>query len=103
MPRIDMLIDTAAMKSKNDARQKFGRGVRLCEGKSGLIYFDIRDDGNRFEAAAKSRARALKDQQISVTKVSWEDDKDHVKWIFDEAEKALKKVMEKENQGELFS
>jgi superfamily II DNA or RNA helicase len=58
--RIDVIIDGAAMKSKNDAQQKYGRGVRLCEGKTGLIYFDIADVGNRFEKAAKSRRSALK-------------------------------------------
>jgi superfamily II DNA or RNA helicase len=64
--RIDILIDGAAMKSKNDAQQKYGRGVRLCEGKNGLIYFDISDIGNRFEKAAKSRRAALKKNGVPV-------------------------------------
>jgi superfamily II DNA or RNA helicase len=41
--RLDAIIDGAAMKSQNDAQQKYGRGVRLHEHKLGLMYFDISD------------------------------------------------------------
>jgi superfamily II DNA or RNA helicase len=68
--RLDLIIDGAAMKSKNDSQQKYGRGVRLCDGKVGLIYIDIADKGNRFEKAAKSRRTALKRLGVPVYMVS---------------------------------
>ena len=67
--KVDVIIDAAAMKNRNDAVQKYGRGVRLCDGKDGLIYFDIADTGNRFEKAAKSRRMALKKIGVPVFKV----------------------------------
>ncbi len=70
--KIDMIIDGAAMKSKNDAVQKYGRGVRLCDGKEGLLYFDVSDVGNRFEKASMSRMSALKKIGVPVYKVSSE-------------------------------
>ena len=70
--RIDVIVDGAAMKSKNDAVQKYGRGVRLCDGKDGLLYFDIADSGNRFEKAAISRRTALVQTKIPTFKVSSE-------------------------------
>jgi superfamily II DNA or RNA helicase len=70
--RVDVIIDGAGMKSRNDAVQKYGRGVRMCEEKAGLIYFDIADVGNRFEDAGKSRAMALKKIGVPVFKVSSE-------------------------------
>jgi superfamily II DNA or RNA helicase len=70
--KVDVLIDGAAMKSRNDAVQKYGRGVRLADGKVGLIYLDIADVGNRFESAAKSRRTALKKLGVPLYKVSSE-------------------------------
>lgn len=70
--KIDMIIDGAAMKSKNDAVQKYGRGVRLCDGKDGLLYFDVSDVGNRFEKASMSRVSALKRIGVPVYKISSE-------------------------------
>lgn len=67
--KVDVIIDGAAMKSKNDAVQKYGRGVRLCDGKVGLVYFDMADTGNRFEKAAISRRSALKKIGVPVYKV----------------------------------
>lgn len=66
--RVDVIIDAAGMKSENTAQQKYGRGVRLCDQKSGLIYFDISDKGNSFEKAARSRQRALKKLGIPIYK-----------------------------------
>ena len=67
--RVDVIIDGAAMKSRNDAVQKYGRGVRLCDGKVGLVYLDISDTGNKFEKAAKSRRIALKKVGVPIYKV----------------------------------
>jgi superfamily II DNA or RNA helicase len=77
--RVDAIIDAAGLKSKNDAIQKFGRGVRLHEDKSGLLYFDIADidpdnPDNSFAKASKSRSRAFKGAGIRVGKFFWEED-----------------------------
>lgn len=88
--KIDVIIDGAGMKSKNDAVQKYGRGVRLCDGKDGLLYFDIADTGNRFEKAAMSRASALKRTKIPVFKISSEKG---AKEILRLAEAKLKKEL----------
>jgi len=99
--RVDVIIDAASMKSKNDARQKYGRGVRTLKGKYGLIYIDVGDktpEGitrsspywNRFQSAATSRRRALKADGTKVVVVDWEDDATEV---FDQAEKALRKIV----------
>lgn len=68
--RVDVIIDAAGMKSRNDAVQKYGRGVRLCKEKEGLIFFNIHDIGNRFEKAANGRLIALKKIGVPVFKVS---------------------------------
>lgn len=67
--QVDMIVDACALKSKNSAVQKFGRGVRLAEDKSGLIYVDIGDLAERFELATKRRARAFKAAGIPVFKI----------------------------------
>ena len=68
--RVDVLIDMAELKSKNDACQKFGRGVRLHPTKSELLYIDFGTEGeNRYSKAAKSRARAIKGMGIKIKKV----------------------------------
>lgn len=68
LKKVDVIIDGAAMKSRNDAVQKYGRGVRLADGKIGLIYFDIADVGNRFELAARGRRLALKRIKVPTFK-----------------------------------
>lgn len=99
--RVDAIIDAASMKSKNDARQKYGRGVRVLRGKYGLIYIDVGErtpEGiarsspywNRFQSAATSRRRALKADGTKVVVVEWEDDAAEV---FDQAEEALRKIV----------
>lgn len=99
--RIDVIIDGAAMKSKNDAQQKYGRGVRLCDGKVGLIYFDIADVGNRFEKAAQSRRTALKRNGVPVFMAS---SSLGAARILDLAEKKLAKIAGESlpKQGKLF-
>lgn len=88
--KIDVIIDGAGMKSKNTAVQKYGRGVRLCDGKTGLIYFDISDRGNRFEKASKSRISALKRTGTPIFKV---DSSMGASKILRLAEKRLKDIL----------
>lgn len=66
--RVDAIVDMAEMKSKNDAVQKYGRGVRKHVDKKELLYIDFGTKEGRFSKAAKSRARALKAESIPVTK-----------------------------------
>lgn len=84
--RVDLIIDGAGMKSRNDAIQKYGRGVRLSDEKEGLIYLDIADVGNRFEKAAKSRRTALKKIGVKVFRTNGEEG---AKKILELAEKQL--------------
>jgi superfamily II DNA or RNA helicase len=67
--RVDVVCDMAEMKSKNTAVQKYGRGVRLHADKADLLYIDFGADAGRFGKAARSRARALSDEKIPVTKI----------------------------------
>lgn len=78
---VDTMVDCAAMKSKNDTVQKFGRGIGLCKGKKGLIYFDVSDrslegltrehqNWNRFNKATVSRLKALRAKGITVVKLT---------------------------------
>jgi superfamily II DNA or RNA helicase len=82
LKRVDMIIDGANMPSQDDAQQKYGRGVRLCANKSGLMYIDIgfkNPDGvnkksfnyNRFAKATKRRRSALKQLGIPVFTIPW--------------------------------
>jgi len=95
---VDVIIDAAAMRSKNDAVQKYGRGVRMCEGKSGLLYFDISDKSpngegtHRFEMAARNRRAALKSRKIVSGRASYLM---NPSYIFDRAELELKKLIDK--------
>jgi superfamily II DNA or RNA helicase len=96
LKRVDVIIDAAAMRNKNDAVQKYGRGVRMCEGKNGLIYFDICDKTpvgakkHRFEAAAEERRAALKSRGLVTCRAHETMDMKHV---FDRAEEELAKVV----------
>ena len=67
IPKLDCIIDAAGMKSKTDCIQKYGRGVRLCPGKEGLLYFDIGDKGSYFlEATCKVRSEEFRRNHIPV-------------------------------------
>jgi len=102
--RLDVIIDGGAMKGKNRAIQVFGRGIRLCEGKAGLLYFDIGDTENRFEKAAKSRRLAFKKKSIPLKKVEVDSvGIEEVGEIFEVGERFLKKVVQKASQLALFS
>jgi superfamily II DNA or RNA helicase len=97
--RVDVLVDAAALKNKNDAVQKFGRGIRKHIDKAGLLYFDIADDDdknkkNRFMKAARSRKRAYKKAGIKVIDFHWEEDGEIVE-LFRQAQKALRRELKK--------
>ena len=94
--RVDVIIDGAAQKSKDDAIQKFGRGVRLHPDKTGLLYFDLADQDaynkrNWFTKAAKSRKRAFMLAGLTTKDFAWKDDAGK---CYDFAEKVLKKETE---------
>lgn len=97
--RIDTIIDGASMAGKNAAKQKFGRGVRLSETKTGLIYFDIGEvndkprnkkdeDYNHFERTTKRRRRAFKELGVPLVRYTWDGD---ASALYDLAEKTLRK------------
>ena len=70
--RVDCIIDVAELKSQNDCKQKFGRGVRLHPDKDELLYIDIGTNGdgnNRYASAARSRARSLRQLGVPVKTV----------------------------------
>ncbi|MDE2098300.1 MAG: DEAD/DEAH box helicase family protein [Patescibacteria group bacterium] len=98
--RIDLMVDAAGMRSANDCVQKYGRGVRLCEGKSGLIYVDIGDKGNRFERAARDRCRAFKRNQIDVFQVPYEEGDECALKVLRRAERRLKKNAQASKQDD---
>lgn len=70
LKRVDVIIDVAEMASKNDTKQKFGRGVRLHEDKTALMYLDFGTQGKgRFGKRTRSRKRALIALGINVQTV----------------------------------
>lgn len=126
--RVDVIIDGAGMKSKNNAIQKFGRGVRRHEDKEGLMYFDITDIDpapvtktevainnsgkqyfkkktvyHRFHVAQKLRKKAFVATKIPMKDFRWEADGEIIS-LYKMAEKFLlretKKWNKKSNQSE---
>jgi superfamily II DNA or RNA helicase len=68
--RLNVVIDLAEQKSKNDAQQKFGRGVRLHETKTLFRYIDFSSTGTeRYRKAGVSRLNVLKALKVPVTKI----------------------------------
>jgi len=97
--RVDVIINGGGMKSKDDALQAFGRGVRLHPDKGGLLYFDIADTdeknkSNWFAKAARSRKRAFRLAEIVTKDFVWEKDGE-AKELYDRAEKVLRKELKK--------
>lgn len=101
---LDLIIDGASLRSPNTTQQKYGRGVRLCHNKRGLIFIDVgyrNPDGvekgdkhwNRFHRAAKQRRRALRAIGITVKSVEWDN---NPKAILDAGERQLDKLLVKE-------
>jgi superfamily II DNA or RNA helicase len=69
--RVSVIIDAAAMSGHNGVIQKFGRGVRVGDGKTNLLFLDIADRDNHFEDAARARLRALKELGVKIVDVTW--------------------------------
>ena len=70
LKRLDTIVDVAEMKSKNDALQKFGRGLGLHEDKDELLYINFGTYGGAgFHRAARSRIRALKNAGVDTQSV----------------------------------
>lgn len=67
----DVIIDASAMVSKNNAKQRDGRGRRPFEGKEGLLYFDIADKGNPLQKAATSRKKAFEATGVPTFLFKW--------------------------------
>jgi superfamily II DNA or RNA helicase len=78
---IDAIIDLAEQKSRNDAVQKFGRGLRLSETGTPLLYIDfstrshdvVRGRDLRTDEcsrAGKARAREFKKRNIPVRRIA---------------------------------
>jgi len=96
LKRCDVIIDAAGMKNRNDAQQKYGRGVRLFAQKRGLLYFDIGDrslsgleDQNTWQQGTQIRRKALADLGVTVKTRRWK--RNAAASLFDAAEKALRK------------
>lgn len=83
---LDVTVDATAMSSIDNAQQRYGRGVRRAEGKSGLIHFDISDVGNIFASNASGRTEALRALNVPVTSCTWEGS---ATAIYDRALKSL--------------
>lgn len=72
LKRCNAIIDGAALSSRTGSQQKFGRGVRLFEGKEGLLYLDVgdvlvnRQEKNRFFFRTRERINALKTLGVTV-------------------------------------
>jgi ATP-dependent helicase IRC3 len=94
--RVSVIIDATAGYSKNNAVQRFGRGVRLHHHKKGLLHFDIGPTEGKFRRAAKSRRRALRAIGIRVKESYWKDSAT----AYDLAENQLKLVLKGLEQTE---
>lgn len=95
--RPSVIIDGTSSKSRNNAIQRFGRGVRQHDKKKGLLYFDIGyvssriDKPHGFEKAAKTRRRALRSIGIPVKCIEWTNAVD----AYNVAEAELKKLLKR--------
>jgi superfamily II DNA or RNA helicase len=78
--KIDCGIDASAMRSANQAIQKLGRFLRTCDGKGYALYFDISDEQNRFEKAAKRRASAFRKAGFPMIRVQAPLEGDAKEW-----------------------
>lgn len=95
--RLDVIIDAAMRASKNNIQQKYGRGVRLFEGKTGLIFFSlvVKPKGLnearpfiKIGAAHRSAFRAVK---TPLLEIAWTTGTDVLK----KAEKFLQQELQK--------
>jgi superfamily II DNA or RNA helicase len=85
---VDTIIDGTALPGRNGALQRWGRGSRKTEGKTGLIYIDIADCGNQFADAARSRLMAFREIGCPITDMTWK--RNGTAEILDQMEEKLK-------------
>lgn len=97
--RVDCIINAAGRKSKEDAIQIFGRGIRTHSDKAGLEYFDISDQDdsksskkNWFAKASRRRTRAYRESGLTVKRFIWNENPME---LFQRADKWLKKEIKK--------
>lgn len=72
LKRISLIIEVSQRKSKNDALQKLGRGLRKFKGKKGLVYVFITTIP-AMKAAGSSQRNAIKKAGIPVATLAWND------------------------------
>lgn len=83
--RVGLIIDATAQPGRNGVLQRYGRGARRAEGKDGLIYADVADEGNTFAGAAHARAQAYREIGCRVICVAGD-----ARAALDRAEKELR-------------
>ena len=79
---IELIIDGTGAPNRNRAIQRYGRGVRQAEGKSLLRYVDVSDQGNKYEGAAHSRAKAYAETGTEIVEVQWNKNVENVFKMF---------------------
>lgn len=67
---LDTIIDATMGRNANAVRQRFGRGVRILQGKHELVYVDIGDvrqhESNRFASTTEARRSSLLRMNVPI-------------------------------------
>lgn len=74
--RVDTILDLAELKSKTGAMQKLGRVLRIHDQKSSVLYIDFGTQEGRYLKAAKRRASAFRQANLTVKVVKVETARD---------------------------
>jgi superfamily II DNA or RNA helicase len=69
---VSLIVDATGLPSRDAALQRHGRGVRLSEKRKELLYIDISDVGNRYEAASFSRLAAWRETGSPIISYVWQ-------------------------------
>lgn len=70
---VKVIIDGTALPGDNSANQRYGRGVRPSEGKTGMLYINISDRGNKLDYISKRREEALVKTGANIISIDWEN------------------------------
>jgi len=97
--RVGLIIDGAQRKNRNDCIQKFGRGVRLYDGKKGLLYFGLYTQDKSGIKAEASQRGAFKKNKIPVRTLSFRDLAFGPKGTFSVAKKFLEEKLAENKKG----
>jgi superfamily II DNA or RNA helicase len=101
LKRIDLIIDLAQRKNKNDCLQKYGRGVRLHAEKDGLLYISMFTDifGDKARASQKTAFKRAKIplKQFPLALLGF-----GIKSMFSQCEKFLQEILKPKKQMSLF-